>query len=519
MILVTTAEEMRALDEATIKGLGLPGVVLMEHAGFGVLEHTEDVFGPVNEKKMLVICGKGNNGGDGFVVARWAMKKGADVRVVLLTEMENLKGDALVNAQVFYKLFPERLFIVTHDLNILRGHLSWCEIVVDGILGTGLTSAVRGFFKEVIDAINDAAKPVVAIDIPSGLSVDTGKIMGSAIRASLTVTFGLPKVAHYTYPAAELVGKVRVVDIGIPRAFVEKARILASIPEEEDVATLFPPRPLNSHKGRYGHLMGITGSPGKTGAGIMTARSALRIGTGLVTMAVPASLNSIFENTLLEAMTLPLPDEDGHLIEEAAEDIEEVLEGKTALALGPGLGTHPSTFRLVRRLVEEVDIPMVMDADGVNALAGHTDILERREGSLILTPHPGEMSRLIGIPAYGIQQERLETAREFATRFGLILVLKGAGTATVMPDGRAVINTTGNPGMASGGSGDVLTGIIGGLLAMGVDPERAAWGGVYLHGLAGDEAAKEIGEYPLIAGDMIEVLPKIIKRWEDFGKV
>jgi len=514
MIPLTTAEEMRALDEATIKGLGLPGVVLMEHAGFGVLQHMEEFFGSLKRKKILVVCGKGNNGGDGFVIARWAIKREADVKVVLLSKLNELKGDALINAKVFYQLFPERFFEVTQDLNSLRELLAWCEIVVDGIFGTGLTSAAKGIFKEAIEAINDASKPTVAIDIPSGLCVDTGKIIGPAVKASLTVTFGLPKLAHFVYPAAELVGEVKVVDIGIPQKFIEQAKIMASLVEEKDVAALFPPRPLSSHKGRYGHLLGIAGSPGKTGAGIMTAESALRVGTGLVTMAVPSSLNPIFESTLLEAMTLPLPDENGHLIEQAFQFIMENLAGKSALAIGPGLGTHPSTFSLVRRLVKEVELPMVIDADGVNALAGHIDILKSKKAPIILTPHPGEMSRLTGKPTSEIQQERLEVAREFASHYDVILVLKGAGTVTALPDKRAVINNTGNPGMASGGSGDVLTGIIGGFLAMGVEPEEAAWGGVYLHGLAGDEAAKEKGEYPLIAGDMIEMLSKIIKRWE-----
>ncbi len=514
MIPVTTAQEIRALDEATIKGLGLPGVVLMEHAGFGVLLHMEDYFGDLRGKRILVVCGKGNNGGDGFVVARWAMSRGARVEVVLLTTLEQLKGDALVNASVFHRLYPERLHWLTEDTKTLEGLLGWSEIVVDGILGTGLSSSARGLAAQAIDLINSSGRPVVAIDIPSGLSTDTGWIPGPAVDADLTVTFGLPKVAHYTFPAADLVGDVRVVDIGIPPQFVEEAGILAHLPEEMDVSLLFPPRPLNAHKGRYGHLLGVAGSPGKTGAGIMTARAALRVGTGLVTLGVPGSLNPIFEATLLEAMTLPLPDDEGYLVEAALEVIENNLQGKTALAVGPGLGTNPSTGALVRALLG-VGLPVVIDADGVNALVGALDLLKAREAPTVLTPHPGEMARLLETSPAHVQDRRLETAREFAQEYGVVLVLKGAGTVTALPDGKAYINTTGNPGMASGGSGDVLTGIIGGFLAQGIEAEDAAWAGVYLHGLAGDKASQDRGEVSLLAGDMIDAMSSIMKDWEE----
>ena len=517
MIPVTTAQEMRALDEATIQGLGLPGVVLMEHAGFGVLLHMEDFFGDLEGKNILVVCGKGNNGGDGFVVGRWAMSRGARVEVVLLAELEQLRGDAHINASVFEKLYSGCLHCVTEDTGVLEGLLGWAEIVVDGILGTGLSSGARGLAARAIELINASKRPVVAIDIPSGLSADTGLIPGPAVDADLTVTFGLPKIAHYTFPAAELVGDLRVVDIGIPPQFVEKADILTHVPEELDVFLLFPPRPLNVHKGRYGHLLGVAGSPGKTGAGIMTAQAALRVGTGLVTMGIPSSLNPVFEASLLEAMTLPLPDDEGYLLEGALEVIANNLEGKTALAIGPGLGTNPSTVTLVRALLAEVDLPVVVDADGVNAMVGALDLLKDRKAHTVLTPHPGEMARLLGTTPGEVQSRRLETARDFAREYGVVLVLKGAGTVTALPDGRAYINPTGNPGMASGGSGDVLTGIIGGLLAQGMGAGEAAWAGVYIHGLAGDKAAQEKSEVTLLAGDMIEVLPSIFKEWEEWS--
>ena len=515
MIPVTTAEEMRALDHATIEGLGLPGVVLMEHAGFGILLHMEDYFGNLAGSNILVVCGKGNNGGDGFVVARWAMSRGAQVEVVLLAQLEQLKGDALVNATVFHRLYPQRVHSLDERTEVLEGMLTWADIVVDGILGTGLSSAARGLAARSIELINESEKPVVAIDIPSGLSADTGWIPGPSIDADLTVTFGLPKIAHYVFPAAELVGDLRVVDIGIPPRFVKEADIRVKVSEEADLSALFLLRPLNVHKGRYGHLLGIAGSPGKTGAGVMTAQAALRVGTGLVTMGVPASLNPIFESSLLEAMTLPLSDEKGCLAGSALEEIEAVLEGKSAVAVGPGLGTRPSTMELVRELVQKVDLPMVIDADGVNALGGHLDLLRGRRAPVILTPHPGEMARLVGTSPGQIQERRLETARDFAKEYGVILVLKGAGTVSALPDGTIFVNPTGNPGMASGGSGDVLTGIIGGLLAQGVDPAEAAWSGVYLHGLAGDRAAETVGEASLLAGDMIDVLPEIIGEWEE----
>ncbi len=512
MIPLCTAEEMRNLDSATINGLGIPGVVLMEHAGLGVVRAMEKRFGGLRGKRLLVFAGKGNNGGDGFVVARWARRLGAHPLVLLLTSLDRLKGDALVNAQVWKRLSPNALVEVS-DSNAFQGVFDNTDLVVDAILGTGLSSGARGLAAEAIEAINSSGVPVVAVDLPSGLASDTGAIPGPAVRAELSVTFGLPKVAHWCYPARELVGDLEVVDIGIPPAFVEAGTFGAYLVEKRDLLPLLPKRPPQAHKGRYGHLLVLTGSPGKLGAGIMASLSALRVGAGLVTAGVPRGLNLAFEAATMEPMSVPLLETDqGTISFEALDQVLELCNGKSAVAIGPGMGTHPSTGELVRALVERLDIPVVVDADGLNLLASQVEVLSKAKAPLILTPHPGEMARLTGSSTKEIQENRLELARGFATEHKVVVVLKGAGTITASPGGTCYLNPTGTPGMASGGSGDVLTGTIGGLLCQGVPPLEAAWAGVYLHGRAGELAEEEKGEYGMIAGDVLGALPRAVKE-------
>ncbi len=517
MIPLCTAEEMRSLDNRTINGLGIPGVVLMEHAGRGVVKAIEERFG-LRGKRLLVFAGKGNNGGDGFVVARWARRLGAHPKVLLLTKLENLKGDALINARVWKQLSPEGLIEVEDSL-AFQGVFDNTDLVVDAILGTGLSSGARGLAAEAIEAINSSGVPVVAVDIPSGLSSDSGAIPGPAVKAELSVTFGLPKVAHWCYPARELVGEVVVVDIGIPPAYVEEASFENYLIEDRDLLPFFPKRPPQAHKGRYGHLLVLAGSPGKLGAGIMASLAALRTGAGLVTAGVPAGLNLAFEAAVMEAMSAPLPEApNGGLGADALEEVLKLTEGKSAVAMGPGMGTDPSTKSLMLSLVERLEVPMVIDADGINLVAEEPEVLKRAKAPVILTPHPGEMARFCSISAKEIQECRLEMAREFAQRFGVIMVLKGAGTITALPNGVCYINPTGTPGMASGGSGDVLTGIISGLVCQGIAPEEAAWAGVYLHGRAGELATEMSGEYGMIAGDMLGALPDAIEEIADWTR-
>ena len=512
MVPMCTAEEMRELDNKTINGLGIPGVVLMEHAGRGVVRAIEEKFGSLRGKRLLIFAGKGNNGGDGFVVARWSRRLGAHPKVVLLTRLENLKGDALINAKVWKSLSPEGI-VEVEDAGEFQGLFDNADLVVDAILGTGLTSGARGLAAEAIEAINGSGVPVVAVDLPSGLASDTGAIPGPAVRAELSVTFGLPKVAHWCYPARELVGEVVVVDIGIPPTYVEEREFGTYLVEAKDLLPFLPRRSPQAHKGRYGHLLVLTGSPGKLGAGIMASLAALRTGAGLVTAGVPAGLNLAFEAAVMEAMSAPLPEApNGGIGSQALEEILSLARGKTAVAFGPGMGTDPSTGELLFSLLERLEVPVVVDADGLNLLASDPGVLKRVKAPVVLTPHPGEMSRLSARPVAEIQKNRLEVAREFAVEYGVVLVLKGAGTVTALPSGKCYLNPTGTPGMASGGSGDVLTGIIGGLICQGIDTPEAAWAGVYLHGRAGDLAARMSGEYGMIAGDMLGSLPDAIEE-------
>ncbi len=508
-----TASQMRELDRLTIQEIGVPGVVLMEHAGYKSALILADCI-DTHQARVAVVCGKGNNGGDGYVVARWMMHWGYDVTVFSLCPIENLKGDARVNADIFARLYPERLKVVKDPKTQLATELAGYDAVVDAIFGTGLSKKAEGIYGDAISAINSSGAFVFSIDIPSGLPSDSGKVIGPTVVADATATFGGLKRAHMIYPAKEFVGRVYLVDIGIPPAARETVEADCLLVEEEDVAVLFPRRRRDAHKGHYGHIAILCGSPGKTGAGIMAGEAALRAGAGLVTLFVPEELNTAYEANTLEVMTLPLPSVEGHISSKAFDRIMEELGNKDALAIGPGLGQHPETQRLLEMLLKEVTIPMVIDADGINLIARNPSMLEAKRADVILTPHPGEFSRLTGVPISKVNGERLEVATQWAKRLNVVIVLKGASTVVASPDGTAFVNPTGNPGMATGGSGDVLTGLISWFLAMTGSPEEAAVAGVFLHGLAGDVMAEELGEYPLTAGDIIGGVSEVVREWE-----
>lgn len=511
MVELLTSREMQELDRKTIEEIGIPGIVLMEHAGKSCANLIKTLF--QTDKRILVICGKGNNGGDGFVVARWLNHWGYDVEVSLIGNPESMKDDCKENFRIAKELLGDRV-IVLPDLKKIEEQIKKSEVIVDAILGTGLTKRVEGFYKEVIDLINrlKGNRAVISVDIPSGINADTGYVHGSAITADYTVTFGRLKRALFIYPARKYAGRVFLVDIGIPKNLKTDSKVY--LVEEIDAMKLFPKRDPMAHKGNYGHLMVITGSPGKTGAGIMAGNSAIKMGTGLVTLIVPKSLNAIYESQTLEVMSEPVYDTDGFIGTKAVDRILKVLERATALAIGPGLGQHEETLTVLKNILTNIDIPVVIDADGINLISRSLDILEKARCSVILTPHPGEFMRLTGESKERVLNERLEVATTWAQKLGVIMVLKGAGTITATPDGRAYINPTGNPGMATGGSGDVLTGIIGALLAMNHDPVTSAYIGVFIHGLSGDLAMERVGTYGLTASDMIEEIPYILSNWE-----
>jgi len=387
------------------------------------------------------------------------------------------------------------------------------DILVDGIFGTGLDAEVRGYYREVIDHLNTLQRPIVAIDIPSGLDADTGKPLGTAIRASLTITFGLPKVGHLIPPGIDYVGEVRVIDIGIPKRLVEDEKIPTHLLEEKEIKRwLSIPRNPDTHKGDYGHLLVIAGSVGKTGAAAMACQAALRMGAGLVTLAVPKSLNGIMEMKLTEVMTEPLPETPKQTLSlRAFSAIVRLCENKKAVIIGPGLGTFKETQSLVLKLIKALDVPIILDADGLTALATQPKTLPITSRSLILTPHPGEMARLMRTQVKEVLEDRIGLSRNFSQSHHVHLVLKGHPTLISTPKGEVFINPTGNPGMASGGTGDVLTGMIGGLVCQGFDILPSLQIAVYLHGLAGDEGAQEKGEKSLIATDLIEKIPTLLK--------
>jgi ADP-dependent NAD(P)H-hydrate dehydratase / NAD(P)H-hydrate epimerase len=503
-----TAAEMRELDRQTIEVIGLPGVVLMENAGRSAAEAIEGSFASCRPGPVLVLAGKGNNGGDGFVVARHLLNRGWQVVTLVLAAEEEVAGDAAIQLQVLLRGGGEVHFARTGEelaafLADQRPHL-----LVDALLGTGLNSAVRGLMAEAIDWLNGCALPVVSLDIPSGVDATSGRVLGRGVRADLTVTFAVAKVGHATGPGAGLVGTLLTVDIGIPCALSSRVADLHLLVDAGVARPLLPLRPASGHKGTFGHLLVVAGSPGKSGAAAMTAEGGLRAGAGLVTAACPASIQEVLAVKLTEVMTVSLPDRSGLLGPEALLPIEGLWLDKKALALGPGLGMTEGVAELVRALVRRCPIPLVLDADGLNAIADDPSLLLERHGPpAILTPHPGEMARLTGDSVARIEEDRVEAARAFARQYRVVLVLKGAHTVTAYPDGRVRINSTGHPGMASGGTGDVLTGIIGGLLAQGLCPEDAATLGVFLHGLAGDRLRDRLGEAGMTATDLLRELP------------
>jgi hydroxyethylthiazole kinase-like uncharacterized protein yjeF len=512
-MMAVTASEMRALDKLTIETYGIPGVVLMENAGRGAAEIILRHFGNMANRRVGIFAGKGNNGGDGLVVARYLHKRGIPVQIYLLAQKGQISGDAKVNMDTALEMKVPLVEVADEKaFSLYKTDMRHLGIVVDGILGTGLTADVRGFYRDVIEFINGLKEPVVAMDIPSGLDSDNGRPKGVCVKADLTVTFGLPKLGQLIHPGLDMVGRLEVVDIGIPKEALAKAQIQNNVISPDMLRGLIRDRIPDSHKGTYGHLLVISGSVGKTGAAALTCLGALRAGAGLVTLGIPKSLNLAMEAKLTEVMTEPLPETREQTFSLSAfKPIATLTARKGAVAIGPGISTHPETQKLVLKFVKGLAIPMIIDADGVNALAGHIDILKKAKVDIIITPHPGEMARLVGMFTSEIQRDRIGITRAVAREHGIYVVLKGARTIVGDPGGNIYINPTGNPGMATGGVGDVLTGIIGGLMVQGYTALDACLLGVYIHGHAGDLIAKDRGQIGMIATDIVDRLPEVIR--------
>ncbi|GIW48070.1 MAG: bifunctional NAD(P)H-hydrate repair enzyme Nnr [Deltaproteobacteria bacterium] len=502
---LATRKIIREIDRISIEEYGILGIILMENAGRAVAKVILNEF--PSARKVAVFAGSGNNGGDGFVVARHLISKGLEVTTYLVSDPSKYRGDALTNFEILKKI-GGKIVEVKNGFSVYEG----ADVIVDAIFGTGLDREVEGIHKQAIEFINSQPVPRVSIDIPSGLNTDTGFPLGTAVRADITVTFVLPKLGFAIYPGIDFTGKLYVADITTPK-FLE-----SDIPFElityDTVGKILKPRHPNTHKGTYGHLFILAGSPGKTGAATLTATGALRVGTGLVTVGVPESLNPIMEEKITEAMTEPIPETKDHTFgrESIGVALNIMSARKTALAIGPGISTTDDTAEFLYEILRNSSLPIVIDADGITLVARNPDILKETKVPVILTPHPGEMSRLTSKTVEEIQKDRIGIAMNFASMYNAYIVLKGARTVIATPSGKVFINPTGNPGMASGGMGDILTGVIGGFLAQRYNPEDACTLGVFLHGLAGDMVAEKKGEAGIIATDVGEMLPEAIRR-------
>lgn len=508
---VVTVHTMQEIDKRAIEEFGIPGLNLMENAGQSCTDAIVEEFG--SHGFAVVIAGKGNNGGDGYVIARLLRQAGWDVHVFILAERGQISGDAATNLA---RLPVEEITYCPRagqlaDLHM--GEIARADVIVDALFGTGLRSDLEGVFRETVEIINASGRPVLAVDIPSGIHGTTGRVLGDAVRASITVTFAFAKLGHVLYPGAEHTSRLIVADIGIPPRLLETASGFDLL-NDDFIRPMLRRRDRQAHKGQFGHCLVLAGSTGKTGAAALSANSAMRAGSGLVTLAVAESLHAILETKTTEVMTVALPDSNsGYLTSSAFPAIEKLLPGKDALALGPGLGIRPGTTALVQTIVESFSLPMVIDADALNALAEDITILRRKKSAeIILTPHPGEMARLLGTSIPDVEAVRILIAQEFARNFGVYLVLKGARTIVASPTGTAAINGSGNPGMATGGMGDVLTGIITSLLGQGYSAWDACRLGVFIHGYAADLVADEKGEIGICASDVQEMLPYAYKK-------
>jgi NAD(P)H-hydrate epimerase len=502
---VLNAAQMREADARTIQEIGIPSIVLMENAGRQVVAALEAHYGDLKSRHVAILCGRGSNGGDGFVVARTLYQRGVNVSVFVLGSIADVRGDARMNLEILGRLGLTTVEIGDEQAWELHfSEIAESDLIVDAMFGTGLKAPLTGMLETVVADVNGSGIPVLSVDLPSGISADTPELIGDCIQATITVTLGAPKPPLVLPPGEGRAGNVVIADIGIPSEVLDSVdgpRL--ELLTREDMRELVPPREFESHKGDFGHVLVIAGSMGKTGAAHLTALGALRSGAGLVTVATPKSCLPIVAAMAPEYMTLPL-DEDaqGHLEPTAVEQVLAIE--RDVIAIGPGLGTGDAVAAFVRALVERTSVPLVVDADALNVLAGHPDSLNAGDGGrdLIITPHPGEMGRLAGLSTIDVQANRIDVARNFATSHRVYVILKGHRTLIATPDGKVFINPTGNPGMATGGTGDLLAGMIAAWLGQLLDTEAACKLAVFLHGFAGDLAEADEGEQAMTASDI-----------------
>lgn len=534
-----TAEQMREADRLTTERYGIPSLQLMENAGAAVADYLSDTFPDLSTRRILVLCGKGNNGGDGFVVARRLRERNAPPRVFLAAEPSEVRGDAATNLRRWQEGGGELHVVISADnWAYARDAVGEADLIVDALLGTGVKGPVKGPLATIIEDVNRwrsrqrlrlrgaRQRYVIALDMPSGLPSGNEDFGGPVVRADATVTFTAPKVGQLLASAADCVGKLLVRGIGTPRDLLDGDPTLKlHWLEPGEFRSLPMIRKADANKGSFGHALIVAGSVGKSGAAVLGGRAALRVGAGLVTVATPADVQPIVAAGMPEMMTAALlATEDGTASPRNLDSdrFEQIAHNKSVLAMGPGLSTNDETQQFIRAAVQKLSLPLVLDADGLNAFAGHSSELRARKAELLaITPHPGEMARLLDTTVRDVQGRRLEIALEAAKRWQAYVILKGFHTLLATPDGRAYVNTTGNAGMATGGTGDVLTGMLAGLTAeFGTKNWETVLGlGVHLHGLAGDVAAERVGLAPLVASDLIEALPeayaRLMAQWHD----
>ncbi|MBQ3972142.1 MAG: NAD(P)H-hydrate dehydratase [Selenomonadaceae bacterium] len=516
---ISLVDEMRAIDKKATEEFGIPELLLMENAGHQAAEATENFLGGVHGKTICVLAGTGNNGGDAFVAARHLSNHGAKVKVFMAGNPAHLTRSAAVNRDIVGRMGIEvKLLEGERSLDKLRVFLKrFADGILDGILGTGVKGAPRKDIADLIRVVNESGKPVVSIDVPSGIEADTGEAPGEAVRADLTISLGLPKIGHFFCPGAECTGKLLVDDIGIPSQLLEAEELKQELIDDALAETLFSPRPMDVHKGSCGRVLVVAGSRGMTGAAALASRAVLRSGAGISTLAVAESLHDIMEGKLTEVMTQPIPEVASGVLggDRAMGSLLQLVESHDVVLLGPGLGRRDETGNLVRHLLANINKPVILDADAIYAYRKHPELLAECKKPPILTPHLGEMAALLDISVPELRSSLLPMVREAAREYQSVFVVKSECTIVVYPDGEAFFTTKGNPGMATAGCGDVLAGTIAGLVCQ-TEEGLAPLAGVYLHGLAGDLAYEEKGE-GLIASDVLEKLPEARRGIRSLG--
>lgn len=506
---LVNAEQMRLIDKDAIERIGIPSLELMENAGSGIAAAVISDLIPLEDTaSFTVFCGKGNNGGDGFVIARYLFQAGYDVEIFFIGPPDKLSNDAKANFDLVLELNIPTVEIKSIDESLPE--ILETDFIIDAVFGTGFEGAPRGLSQELIDYINEQLQAVISVDMPSGLNSSSGEYEGSVVIADYTYTLALPKYGLFVSPGREVSGVIEIIPIGIPDEFIDSMNLFNELITSEKVFLILPERKPDGHKGDFGRLFVLAGSTGMSGAAVLTSKSAVRSGCGLVKIGSPKTVQPLIAQGCIEAVTQPLPDvaKKGALALRGLGEIKKIIDENDAVIIGPGIGQHHETKELIIRLLLSIEKPAVVDADAINVIAGEIQVLDDTKAELVITPHPGEFQRLSGVNPSSDVHERIDAARKFAIEHQTVLVLKGSPTVVADINGTVYVNSTGNNGMATGGSGDVLTGMIGSFLAQGMNAVDAAVAGVYLHGLAGDFAADELGQRSLIASDIIDFLPE-----------